>query len=173
MSNIIIPNLGCDTIKWIHSVRQNRKILSRKIMRKTQPYKWFFCLIRDNIFFGITTIIRNSFLFCYTRDISFKNPLKSHYEIIDSFPNFQDNIFTVYAAYGYRTSTTTSNLSSTATCLSNHPIKKNLTIVIGVSSWHQNSRFQHDFSLIFGFLDSVNENTIRSLDFYISDFCNC
>ena len=65
------------------------------------------------------------------------------------------------------------NLSSTSTGLSNNPFNKNLTIVIGTSSWDQNKPFQHDFSLISGFVASVNENTIKSLDCHISDFRNC
>ena len=66
-----------------------------------------------------------------------------------------------------------SNPSSTSTGLSNNPVNKNLTIVIGASSWNQNRPFKHDFSLISGFVASVNENTIKSFDCNISDFCNC
>ena len=66
-----------------------------------------------------------------------------------------------------------SNPGSTSIGLSNNPVNKNLTIVIGASNWHQNRPFKPDFGLFFGFVASVNENTIKSFDCNISDFRNC
>ncbi len=65
------------------------------------------------------------------------------------------------------------NPSSTSTGVSDYPVNKKLTIVIDTSSWDQNRPFKHDLSLISGFAASVNENTIKSFDCNISDFCNC